>query len=68
VSTSATISPEKISSPPIEHGSSMEGGMMKIKQETVPPLPSFSIVIDSEGLEQKREVLEQGTGWRGDRG
>lgn len=40
----------------------MEGPMMHIKQEAVPPLPPPSMVAENEGLVHliKREVLEQG--------
>ncbi|PNF19416.1 hypothetical protein B7P43_G03604 [Cryptotermes secundus] len=62
MSTSTTTSPEKVPSPPLEHRASMEGAMMHIKQEAVPPVLPSSMVTESEGLVHliKREVLEQG--------
>ncbi|XP_021940551.1 forkhead box protein P1 isoform X11 [Zootermopsis nevadensis] len=61
MSTSTTTSPEKVPSPPTDHRSSIEGPMMHIKQEAVPPLPPSSLVAENEGLVHliKREVLEQ---------
>jgi hypothetical protein len=61
VVASKTPSLEKVPFAPTEHGSSLEGDTMHIKQESVPPLLPFSVVGEDEDLVHliKREVLEQ---------